>query len=54
MIYYPPEPGQVGKKEENYFDMCKKYLMKDVMNLKKIIEGYDKDSISDKAISKLV
>ena len=54
MIYYPAEPGQVGKKEENYFEMCKRYLMKDVMNLKKIIEQYDKDSIPDKAINKLV
>lgn len=54
MIYYANQPGQIGKKEENYFEMCKKYLLKDVMALIKNIELYDKNAINDKTMAKLL
>jgi hypothetical protein len=53
MIYYTNQPGQIGKKEENYFEMCKRYLLKDVLGLIKNIENYDKNAISDKTMAKL-
>ena len=33
--------------------MCKKFLMKDVMGLKKMIEVYDKNNITDKTMDKV-
>ena len=53
IIYEKPQPGVTGKKEENYFEMCRKFLMKDLMGLIKMIEMYDKNNISDRAMEKL-
>ena len=53
VIYEKPQPGQVGRKEENYFEMCRKFLMKDLMGLIKMIQIYDKNNISDRAIERL-
>jgi hypothetical protein len=54
IIYEKPVPGATSnKKEENYFEMCRKFLMKDLMGLIKMIELYDKNNISDKAIERL-
>lgn len=33
--------------------MCRKFLMKDLMGLIKMIELYDKNNISDKAMERL-
>jgi len=33
--------------------MCRKFLMKDLMGLIKMIEIYDKNNISDKAMERL-
>lgn len=47
VIYEKPVPGQqTGKKEENFFEMTRKFLMKDLMGLIKMIEQYDKNSIT--------
>lgn len=50
IIYEKPVPGQTGKKEENFFEMTKKFLMKDLMGLIKMIEQYDKNSISERTM----
>ncbi len=42
-----------AKKEENFFEMCRKFLMKDLVGLIKMIELYDKNNISDKAVERL-
>ena len=44
-------PG--AKKEENFFEMCRKFLMKDLMGLIKMIELYDRNNINDKAMERL-
>ena len=36
-IYEKPQPGQTGPKQENWFEMCRKFLMKDLMGLIKMI-----------------
>lgn len=53
IIWEKPQPGQTGKKQENYFEMCRKFLMKDLMGLIKMIELYDKNNITDVAIKGL-
>ena len=37
--------GQIGKKEENYFDTAKKYLLANTRDLMDILVNYDKDNI---------
>ena len=53
IIYEKPQPGVIGKKEENYFEMCRKFLMKDLLGLIKMIELYDKNNINDRAMERL-
>lgn len=53
VIWEKPPPGSTGKKTENYFDMCRKYLFKDLIGLLKMIELYDKNNITDIAIKGL-
>jgi dynein heavy chain len=35
----------IGKKEENYFDTAKKYLLVNTRDLMEILINYDKDNI---------
>jgi hypothetical protein len=53
VLWEKPQPGVTGKKEENFFEMCRKFLMKDLMGLIKMIELYDKNNITDKAMERL-
>ena len=53
IIWEKPAPGATGKKQENYFEMCRKFLMKDLMGLIKMIELYDKNNITDIAMKGL-
>jgi len=46
--------GQVGgKKEENFFETAKKYLLNDTKELLDMLMVYDKDNISAPLIKKL-
>lgn len=46
--------GQIGgKKEENYFETAKKYLLNDTRELLELLMSYDKDNISQASIQKL-
>jgi dynein heavy chain len=38
-------PGQIGKKEENYFETAKRYLLTDPKELLEILMKYDRDAI---------
>ncbi len=42
-----------GKKEENYFDTARKYLLNDTRELLEILMLYDKDNINPNYIAKL-
>lgn len=53
IIWEKPAPGATGKKEENFFEMCRKFLMKDLMGLIRMIELYDKNNITDRAVERL-
>jgi len=46
-------PGQIGKKEENYFETAKRYLLTDPKELLDILMKYDKDSIKGEYIAKI-
>lgn len=42
-----------GKKEEDYFETSKKYLLNDVTTLMKSLTEYDKENINPNFIKKL-
>ena len=44
---------QTGKKDENYFETAKKYLLNDTRELLECLLTYDKDNISAATIKKL-
>lgn len=46
-------PGQLGKKEEDYFDTAKKYLLNDPKELLDFLKEYDRDQIKASQIQKL-
>ena len=37
--------GSVGKKEENYFETAKRYLLNDTKELLDLLKNYDKNAI---------
>lgn len=45
--------GQLGKKEENYFDTAKKYLLVNTRELMELLMNYDKDNIPPVLIQRL-
>jgi dynein heavy chain len=45
--------GQIGKKEEDYFNTAKKYLLNDPKELLDMLRLYDKDNINQRLIEKL-
>lgn len=46
-------PNQIGKKEENYFETAKRYLLNDTKELLDLLMTYDRDSIKAAYIKKL-
>lgn len=47
------DPSKMGKKEENYFETAKRYLLNDTRELLELLMTYDKDNISNHSIKKL-
>jgi dynein heavy chain len=45
--------GQIGKKEEDYFNTAKRYLLNDPQELLVQLKGYDRDHINQSLIVKL-
>lgn len=52
-IIMTPDPNKMNKKEENYFETAKRYLLNDTRELLDLLMTYDKDNISVKSIRKL-
>lgn len=48
-----PEGSVGGKKEENYFETAKRYLLNDTKQLLDLLMNYDKDSITAATIRKM-
>lgn len=46
-------PGVIGKKEENYFDTARKYLLGDANALLKLLMEYPRDNIKPEWIAKM-
>lgn len=40
------DPNKMGKKEENYFETAKRYLLNDTRELLELLMTYDRDNIS--------
>jgi len=45
--------GQIGKREENYFETAKRYLLNDSRELMEWLQTFDKDNISPATMKKL-
>lgn len=45
--------GQIGKKEEDYFNTAKKYLLNDPKELLDSLKLYDKENINQSLITRL-
>lgn len=40
------DPNKMNKKEENFFETAKRYLLNDTRELLDMLKGYDRDNIS--------
>lgn len=53
IIMTAPEGSVGGKKEENYFETAKRYLLNDTKQLLDLLLSYDKDAITAATIKKM-
>jgi len=45
-IIMTADPNKMNKKEENFFETAKRYLLNDTRELLDMLKGYDRDNIS--------